>query len=96
MTVRDKSGRKRYVAVRFRPSPRGRNEAARVIESCIGGALYGAAGVKLIDVQDGVALIRCRHIRMADVVRALNCSHGGFSLETLGASGTLKGLRSMI
>ncbi len=96
MTVRDKSGRKRYVAVGFEPFPRNRGEASRAIESSMDRALYASAQIKLIFVEDGIAVIRCSHDRLGAVVEALNCQRGTYSLKTLGASGTLKALRSML
>ena len=58
--------------------------------------IYASAQVKLIYVENDVAVIRCSHDRLGTVVRALNCNHGPYSLRTLCASGTLKGLKSKL
>jgi RNase P/RNase MRP subunit POP5 len=96
LTVRDKSGRKRYIAVILTPLPQGRTEAIRAIEACMENALYMKAQVRFIYMQDGVAIVRCSHTFVNDVVRALNHDRGTHSMRTVGTSGTIKALRAML
>jgi len=96
MVVKSKRGRRRYIAFQASP-PRSLSfqRASDLMHRAQDRT--GARGLKVIQVQGDVGIIRCQHLDQEKVILALNAlgasDEMGFGLRTLLSSGTLRTLR---
>jgi RNase P/RNase MRP subunit POP5 len=93
LTVKEKTGRRRYVAASFVPAPSGGNEIIRLLSDAMGRTAMLEARVRFISMNANVAIIRCVHSSAKSVVAGLNRIDGRYRCSTLCTSGTLKSLR---
>lgn len=96
MTVKEKTGRRRYIAASFVPPLSGGNEIVRLLSDVIGRTAVMEARVRFISMKGNLAIIRCVHYSTATVVNGLNRISGKYRCTTLCTSGTLKSLRHML
>lgn len=93
MTVRDRTGRKRYIAARISPPPHGKGEFLRALKQRMEVGGYQAASVRLLLLQHDLAIIVCRHGELGSITALLNGSIGGYRSSTLLVSGTIRTLK---
>ncbi|MBX8631237.1 MAG: hypothetical protein KIY12_03380 [Thermoplasmata archaeon] len=96
MTVKDKVGRRRYVAIEIQPSPQGSEDAVRLLGVILGGQLFRESRMKLISAEGSIAIVRCSHVLLPRVISEVNAYAGRVKCRTLLTSGTLRSLRQSL
>ena len=93
LTVKQKTGRKRYIAARFSPAPRNKGEIWRALQSASGDSGSLITSLKLLILRDETAVLSCRHTEIVPVTSMLNGRVGQFDSETLLVSGTVRTIK---
>ncbi|MEM3395725.1 MAG: hypothetical protein QW620_01665 [Thermoplasmata archaeon] len=94
MTVKDKVGRRRYVV--FRLSIGGTGNPRKDVEKLINQIRKDFKSVQLIQIKNGLGIIRVLHFEMNGVINALNVKYQNLSIETIATAGTIKKAREII
>ena len=93
MVVKEKAGRKRYVAVRVSPSPVSKAELGRAIQMELHGSTVRSDAARLLILRADTAVVCCGNTDLRVVTSVLNGQVGPFRSETLLVSGTIKTIK---
>lgn len=93
LTVKEKTGRKRYIALRLTPPPHGRSEFARALQNAADSKAIESSSVKLLILRGDIAVISCNHRQLPGLRSLLNGEIGESSSKTLRVSGTVKTIK---
>lgn len=93
MTVKQRIGRKRYIALRLTPPPHGRSEFARALQNAVNLRAVEPSTVKLLILKGDIAVISCSHRQLPVLKSLLNGNIGGSISKTLRVSGTVRTIK---
>lgn len=93
MVVKEKAGRKRYVAIRVYPSPGSKAELGRAIQRELHGSAVRHDAARLMILRSDLAVISCGNSELKVVTSVLNGPVGPFKSRTLLVSGTIRTIK---
>lgn len=93
MTVRDRTGRKRYIAISVSPATGGKGEVSRLIQAAASRSGLRPEAVRLLILDSGLGVVSCSHRDISSISPLLNGQLGRFTVETLLTSGTIRTIK---
>lgn len=94
MTVKEKVGRRRYVV--FRVCLLSPGNPKKEVERIITQIRKDLKSVQLIQIKDGLGIMRVLHFELENAITALNLKQPGLCIETIATAGTVKKARTII
>ena len=93
LTVRQKTGRKRYIAARIAPAPHSKGEFLHALKQRLEQETQHSSSMRLLLLNHDLAIIACSHGELSRIAAALNGSIGRYTSRTLLVSGTIRTLK---